>query len=70
MNNLVINFYKEHVKKVFKSLKDSDEKVEYLENRVKYLEEIIKKNVVNSDVLLNENINEDPFIKSIINFLE
>lgn len=86
-NNLVINFYKEQIKKVFKHVKDNDKQIEYLKNYIIILEEFIKKKIEEKKIeedefkLLNMDINtynnynyndleNDPFILSIINFLE
>jgi hypothetical protein len=67
MNDLVINFYKEQVKNMFKNLKDNNEKIVLLENRIKYLEETLN-TYVNKEK--NIKIEEDPFIKSVIHFLD
>jgi hypothetical protein len=79
-NNLVINFYKEQMKNMFKNLKENDIKIEFLENRIKILEEFIKKNIGEHELKLLdmqskttnnfENLEMDPFILSMIHFLE
>ena len=81
-NNLVINFYREQIKKVFKHVKDNDKKIEYLESRIIILEEFIKKkigekkieeeefNLLDMEIISHNNLEKDPFILSIIKFLE
>jgi len=78
MNNIVLRFYAQCLYKDIGNLrKDTEQKIEFLEYKIQFLENYIK-NYCNNDNNNNNNnddndiynFNNDPFIQNIINYLE
>ena len=72
MNDIILRFYAQCLYKDIGDLrKDTEQKIEFLEYKIQFLENYIK-NYCNNNNNDNDiyNFNNDPFIQNIINFLE